>query len=182
MSQRKLTNSSLPLPSAQICDRCNVTGFTLIELLVVISIVGILALAAMSGFSSWLFRAKSEELTYDLQRSFSLARSAAIKHGGRVRLCGSSDGASCTNSFDQGWIVYLDADNSQQVEDSDTIIRVFANNSTLFSVSMEKQLGPTTIQGVSFNFKGYADTTVVATLSAGALTQTFIVNRNGNIQ
>lgn len=182
MSAQNLPNRTLPSLKARVGNRYYVIGFTLIELLVVVSIVGVLILVAMNGYSSWLLRTKSEELTLDLQRSFSLARSTAIKHGGRVRICGSNDGATCTNSFNQGWIVFLDIDNSQQVDGADTITRVYEYSSNHFSVSLEDVSGPTAVQGVSFNYKGYADATIVATLSANTLTQSFTVNRSGNIQ
>jgi len=182
MSSLNLPRSPLPLPKAQLGNRYCVNGFSLIELLVVVSIVSILLLIAVSSYSNWLSRTKSEELVLDLQRSFSLARSAAIKHGGRVRLCGSSDGATCTNSFNQGWIIFLDKDNSHQVNDDDTITRVFDYSSNRIDLSLEDVSGPTEVPGISFNYKGYADATILATLSAKALTQSFTINRSGNVQ
>ena len=182
MFQRNSFPAALYSPNTLAGYRRFVRGFTLIELLVVVSIVGILLLLAVNSYSSWLSQTRSEELSFDLQRSFSLARSMAIKHGGRVRLCGSSDGATCTNSFDRGWIIFQDIDNSEQVDGADTITRVFEHDSGVFTVTLEDVSGPTAITGVSFNYKGYADSSILATLSSNAITQSFTVNRNGNIQ
>jgi type IV fimbrial biogenesis protein FimT len=56
-----------------------------------------------------------------------LAKSEAIKRNvGTVRLCRSADGASCATSgtWQQGWIVFHDANNDGLVSTGETIIHV----------------------------------------------------------
>ncbi len=156
-------------------------GFSLFELIVVIVIISILAMIAMSGYSSWLMRTKSEELVLDLKRSISYARSSAIRHGGKVRLCGSDNSATCTGSFDRGWIVFNDFDDSGQLDNDDTLIRVFDRPSNPFSVSVQDAAGPTDITGITFSYKGYADVALNASLSNGSVSQSFTMTRAGYI-
>lgn len=156
-------------------------GFSLIELLVVISIVGILILMAVGGYSSWLTRVKSEERADDLKQSLFFAKSAAIQHGGKVRLCGSSDGATCTGSLDAGWIVFKDNDGSQQLDNDDALIRVFERSSNVFAISLQNSVGPTAISGVTFNYKGYANVALTASLSNSLASQNFSMTRSGYI-
>lgn len=157
-------------------------GFTLIELLVVVSIVGILLFSAVNGYSSWLQRTKSEDLTHELQRSFSLAQSTAIKLGGRIRLCASNDAATCSGSFSQGWIIFSDSDDSAQVDGAESIIRAFENNSNIFTVSMLNTEDSSSVDAVPFNYKGYLDYPIQITVSGASLTNTFEVKRNGYIE
>ncbi len=62
------------------------------------------------------------QLFGDLQ----LARSEAIKRGAQVTLCKSTDGASCSTASDwqNGWIVFIDANGSEAVDTGETVVRV----------------------------------------------------------
>ena len=134
-------------------------GFTLIELLAVISIIGILLAISVASYSGWLLRTKAEEIVFDLQRSVSFSRSAAIKHGGKIYFCGSSNGTTCTGSLDQGWIVFIDLDNSAQVNGADSIIRISQYPSNRFTINLQDSTDMTDISGVSFNHKGFLEYT-----------------------
>jgi type IV fimbrial biogenesis protein FimT len=48
--------------------------------------------------------------TNELFTALYLARTEAVKRGGRVSLCKSADGAACTRAggYEQGWIVFED--------------------------------------------------------------------------
>jgi len=73
-------------------------GFTLIEALMTIAIAAIL-LTLQHGFfviSSLVTRIATQ--TNDLISDLALARSEAAKRGGRVTICTSLNGATCTNS------------------------------------------------------------------------------------
>lgn len=157
-------------------------GFTLIELLAVLSIIGILSTVVASSYSAWLQRTKSEQLMFDFQRSFSLAQSLAIKHGGRIHMCASEDAATCSGSLNQGWIIFLDADSSNQVNGTDTILRAFEYNTTVLQVLMKNSANSASVNGVSFNFKGYAEYPIEAEISGADATRKFDINRSGHIE
>lgn len=157
-------------------------GFTLIELMVILSIIGILSTLVAGNYSTWLQRTKSEQLMFDLQRSFSLARSSAIKHGGRIRLCASKDAATCSGALNQGWIIFLDVDGSDQVNGADTIIRAFEYNTNVLQVSMQNTVDSSSVDGVTFNFKGYTDFPIEATISGSKTTDKFDMSRSGYVE
>ena len=156
-------------------------GFTLLEMLLVLSIVGIMMLISVNAYSDWVARTKTQELAFELQRSLSLARSLALKYGGGIRLCGSDDGATCTGSMQKGWIIFHDVDDSGQVEATENVARVYRASSATFQISMVNTTDSASINEVSFNYKGYSDTSIEVSVQRGLITQTFTVTRSGYV-
>lgn len=154
-------------------------GFSLLELLVTLSIVGILVGVAVSGYTEWVYRTKTVETAFALQRSLSQARSEAIKYGGRVRLCGSTDGASCTPSLNEGWIVFLDTNRSNQVDGDETVISLFRQEDDSFEIDLADGPGGTSIEGVTFNFRGYSDRGLAAVVKRQEISEEFSMSRSG---
>lgn len=90
-------------PSA---DRRSQAGFTLIELMVALAVVAVLMGIAIPSFEAISLSSKLRSYGTSLVASAMLARSEAIKRNVPVRLCVSSDGASCgAGNWEQGWIV-----------------------------------------------------------------------------
>lgn len=85
-------------------------GFTLIELMVTIAVLAIVVTIAAPSFTTMINGNRSVALGEELATAFNYARSEAVKRGGRISICASSDGASCTaaNTWTQGWIVFTD--------------------------------------------------------------------------
>lgn len=109
-------NASLPFKSQ---------GFTLIELLVAVMVLAVLATIATPSLVAMIDSAKLTSASNDLLAHLHLARSEAIKRNSRVVLCKSADGAACSESggWEQGWIVFHDADNDSERSGSETIIQ-----------------------------------------------------------
>lgn len=105
------------------------TGFTLIEMMVTISIAGILAAVAVPSFQNIMTANRLVTQSNDLIADLALARSEAAKTGGRVTVCVSSDGLSCTGgtNWAAGRIVFTDSPTYGTVDGSgataDTILR-----------------------------------------------------------
>ena len=101
-------------------------GFTLIELIVTMVIMAIVSVIAVPNMTSMIVGHRAKALGEDVVNLINLARSEAVKRGGRVVLCASSDGASCTGGWTEGMIVVVDGatqDNSLGVTAMDVIAR-----------------------------------------------------------
>ncbi|MGO4391039.1 GspH/FimT family pseudopilin [Variovorax sp. M-6] len=101
-------------------------GFTLVELLVVLAIVAILAGFAMPGFGRALERYRLRSAEEDLRSAIHVARSEALRRGGRVTLRRAS-AAGCTPRDDQdwscGWMVFEDGDSNGQRDPGEALIQ-----------------------------------------------------------
>ena len=88
------------------------SGFTLIELMVALIIAGILFTVAGPTLKPFIEGSQIVSATNELLSAMHVARSEAIKSNGRVTICESGDGATCsaTGSWKNGWIVFFDAD------------------------------------------------------------------------
>lgn len=100
-------------------------GFTLVELVVAVSILAVLLTIGVSSFADIGTSMKLTSASNTLLAHIHHARSEAIKRNSRVVLCKSSDGAACaqTGGWEQGWIVFHDANNNALREDSEIIIQ-----------------------------------------------------------
>ncbi len=106
-------------------------GFSLIELLVVMAIMGILLAVSLPSFQQTIESNMTNSQAKLFLTTLSLARSEAIKRGGNVGICASTDGTDCdAGSWNEGWLVFHDANEDSNgaagsVDAGDTIIRVF---------------------------------------------------------
>jgi type IV fimbrial biogenesis protein FimT len=81
-------------------------GFTLVELLIGVAVLALLMAVAVPSFSASRLNGQLRASANGLVASANLARSEAIKRGGNVRMCVSSNGTSCgSGNWRQGWII-----------------------------------------------------------------------------
>lgn len=80
-------------------------GYTLLELMVVLAIVAILAALAAPSFNNAILNSKVGSYANELVATSLLARGEAIKRNVTITMCASSNGTSCTGSWQQGYIV-----------------------------------------------------------------------------
>lgn len=102
------------------------SGVTLLELMVVLAVAAILLLAGIPSFASLAHSSRLSSATNSMVSSLYLARSEAIKRNSRVVACTSATGTSCAASggWDQGWMVFHDANNNASVDDGEGVILV----------------------------------------------------------
>lgn len=101
-------------------------GFTLIELLITVAILAILVAVVGPSFTEAILSNRLASYSNNFVASANLARSEAIKRNSSVRMCRSGDGATCATSggWQQGWIVFHDANNNSAVDAGEAVIQV----------------------------------------------------------
>jgi type IV fimbrial biogenesis protein FimT len=101
-------------------------GFTLIELLVTLTILAVVMALVVPSFKSAFLGNSLASYTNSWVASAQLAKSEAIKRGAaaQVVLCRSTDGAACATSgtWQQGWIVCVDANANATCDSGETIV------------------------------------------------------------
>jgi len=154
------------------------SGMTLIELLVTLSVLTILLLVGAPSFSDIMGRNRVTAYTNDFLNSLNYARSEAVTRGQRIVLCKSSDAAQCAASgnWEQGWITFVDADNSATVTNGDTPLRAhgpLSGSETLTGTS-------DVITYVSYSDEGYTRLTSNA-FQSGTLSFSTCDNTNRTV-
>jgi type IV fimbrial biogenesis protein FimT len=142
-------------------------GFTVTELVMVMTIIGILTAIGVPSFKYVTASNRISSEINGLLGDMQFARSQAIKQGLTVTICTSSDGATCNtggagNTWNTGWIVFLDSNGNQQVDAGEQVIRVqpaFNSNDTMTSAIA--------YAAATYNRMGYAPTYTGGTINIG---------------
>jgi type IV fimbrial biogenesis protein FimT len=121
-SHHSLAGSSL---IARASRRCRARGFTLLELMMVLAVTSVLLVLAVPAYQAIGNSMKLSMTTNALLSHLQLARSEAIKRNARVVLCKSADGKTCSaiGGWDQGWIVFHDANNNGILDSTESVIQ-----------------------------------------------------------
>ena len=106
-------------------------GFTLIELIVTVSVAAILVTVAAPSMVNMVKGNRMSTSINDFISDAMVARSAAVKRNLRVVICKSLDPFAAnpicdliaTNLWTNGWIVFVDNDNSGQRNGAEVVLR-----------------------------------------------------------
>ncbi len=127
-------------------------GFTLIELMVTLSVAAILIAVAVPSFGLMISNNRISTSASAFNQTLNLARNEAVRRGTLVFVCRSNDQANCTNTpWDRGWLVWVDLDNSNNLNDPNEVIRV---QGALSSVITMVQQAPAVAQ-FNYNTNGF---------------------------
>lgn len=164
-------------------SRIRAYGFTLIEILVTLTILAILVSFAAPSFSNLIISKRIESHRSALQSTLAGARSAAITQGFNVIVCGSSDGASCSNDWQDGWISFVDRDNSSSVTANDIILQVVDQTPNQINVASNPNNAVIRFNSrgasnasPSFDFSSAVDNNVCRRLTIGLSGSTSLIN------
>jgi len=132
------------------------SGFTMIELVVVIAIVGILMAIGVPSFRYVTTANRISAEVNGLLGDMQFARAEAIKEGRPVVVCVSADFATCnnTNTWQSGWIICSDLNNSGNCDAGDPILRVQKSFASTNSTDTFVASGATS--ALIFNREGFA--------------------------
>ena len=97
-------------------------GFTLIELMIVVALLGLLSIVGVPTYRSIMVTNELAYTTNELIIALKRARGQAIERGIDVRVCSSTDEATCSGvagNWNSGWLVYADVDGDGLVDEAD---------------------------------------------------------------
>jgi type IV fimbrial biogenesis protein FimT len=103
------------------------SGYTLVELLVALAVAAVLVTVAVPGFAGLLAEQRVITTTNRFISALHLARTEAVRRGGRVTLCASADGLACGSSagYGGGWLVVDGPAPGQPLTSATEVLRVF---------------------------------------------------------
>ena len=119
------------------------SGYTLLELLITLALIALIfafALPSMTTFN------QNDRLTTNINTligHLAYARSEAVKRSVQVSVCASNDGATCSGGWDDGWIVFIDADSDNAFTAGEEVIRThqdLGGNNTLTPTGIGTQV------------------------------------------
>ena len=130
------------------------SGVSLIELMITLSIAAILLALGAPSFMAMLNTNRLEARAGDFISSLNVARSEAVLRNTRTSMCKSSDGASCTGDWEEGWIVFVDdGENAGVVDGDEEVILVYGG----FDHASYTLRGNSNVTNrVSFSAQGYS--------------------------
>lgn len=101
------------------------SGFSLIELMATIAIMAILMSVATPSFQNTIERNEITSEVQELGTTLKLARSEAVKHNSFVSVCASSNQSTCTGTWKDGWIIFVDANANGIVDTNEALLKVW---------------------------------------------------------
>lgn len=103
----------------------SLAGFTLLELLICLLIVTVLGIISIPGLHNLAERQRSDSIMRSLMDAIALGKTTAITTGEPVTLCRSRNGAECGGQWQEGVLLFTDANADRQVNQDDVVKRYF---------------------------------------------------------
>lgn len=133
-------------------------GFSVIELLVAIAIVAILLAVAFPSFEGSIRRNRVTSTANEIIATLSLARMEGLRNPQGAVICTSADGATCGGTWNDGWMVWIDANGDGAPGGaSDRVLR-YVQGKPRLTISATSPGGATFANRIHFDNRGRPDT------------------------
>jgi len=145
---------SHPLP------RRSQLGFTLMELLIVLAISGIVMALATPNMSEQLSKRRVYGEVKSMRDALRLAKSAGESNKtfdstNPAAICPSSDGASCSGSWSDGFIAFGDVDGNGNFNGTDVILASQVGLSSNTTLKVDNLTSGTSVSLIRLTTQGY---------------------------
>jgi type IV fimbrial biogenesis protein FimT len=100
----------------------HIAGITLVEVLIAMSIIMLLLGSAAPSLRSINEKKQGEKALNALAGVTQSSRAEAIRNGQIVTICRSRDGVSCSGSWSDGVIAFIDRNADRQINESDRLL------------------------------------------------------------
>jgi type IV fimbrial biogenesis protein FimT len=133
-----------------------VLGFNLIELMFTIAVLAILVGVAVPNVSDTVKLNRVQSQTRELFSQLNYARSEAVSRRHTVLLCHSNDAATCSGTWNSGWIICVDSNQNHTCDNTETVLRVYSDLGTNTLAVVDNAATPVAQDYISFSPNGYA--------------------------
>ena len=151
-------------------------GFTLPELLVTLAVIVVLITMTAPSMQSLVINQRVASATQEVFSTLLLARSEAVKRQRTVSVCSTVDGISCdedNTGWEQGWLVFTDADADGILEEGDQILRARETWNEQITISWNRGYS------ISFNSRGQTGTAGSFEICADGEAKAIVVSLTG---
>ncbi|HEY5740480.1 MAG TPA: GspH/FimT family pseudopilin [Gammaproteobacteria bacterium] len=158
------------------------SGYTLLEILIAVILVSLLMAFAVPAMRAFTQNDRMITNVNTLIGHLNYARSEAVKRSQQVTVCASNDATTCSGTWSDGWIVYVDADADNSFTAGEEIIRVKQ------SLEGGNSLTATDIGGqITYNNRGFVNDASVGSLQlcddrSGAYGKTVRITSLGRVR
>ncbi|WP_158304085.1 GspH/FimT family pseudopilin [Cellvibrio japonicus] len=134
-------------------------GFTLIELMITVVILAIVAAIAIPSFNAQILNNRSVALGEDIVSAVNFVRSEAVKRATRVSICASNNGSSCTGSWSEGYIAFIDTAASDKastpvIQDSSAILKIWPAQNASARISVKTKDSDSDVSFIRYTSMG----------------------------
>lgn len=100
-------------------------GITFVETMLVVGILAVVVTIAVPTFNGQISRSVMSDAMRSLHSSIQMAQSISQSQSSSVIICvGTSTGCNASTSWQNGWVVFIDADGSGKFSGGDQLLRV----------------------------------------------------------
>jgi len=108
------------------------SGITLIELMVAVVVIAIILALASPDYNTVKLKNEAINVTGELSTALQLARTMAVTRGLPSGFCASSDQATCSGSWSDGWIIFVDENRNNTMDGVEAPVQVYKTGTENF--------------------------------------------------